>query len=219
MKSFSPNSSYNDSRRYESELHHLFMPSAYTILAEGIVAVIALLLLNFTILNEQIFSASAGISTNPLSVWGEVLDKWLPGAQSSVVQRILLFALWSAVGALLYIFVFRIIQMFVRTRDSLERGGQLIQAEHAAGAWNYLQSLHDFFIKLVVVVVGLTAIFTGALLCFAIASQELSIGLNQSLPDNIVPLLISLVGALLGVRVIVVGLSLLSPRFRDWYNA
>ncbi|HVX48411.1 MAG TPA: hypothetical protein VHA05_03585 [Candidatus Saccharimonadales bacterium] len=215
----SPSTSYNESRKYESALRHLFLPSAYTLLGETIVAVIALLIFNFSTLNEQVFSASSGVEVNPISVWGDVIDRWLPGAQSAAIQRILLFALWAAFGALLYILVFRLLQIFVRTHSSIERGEELVRADHTAGAWRYFKSLHDFFLRTIITLVGIAAILTGVILCFGIASQELAIGLADGFPADVAPFIISLVGAILTARIVVVGLSLLSSRFRLWYNA
>jgi hypothetical protein len=57
------------------------------------------------------------------------------------------------------------------------------------------------------------------LLCFAIASQQLSDGFINYFPANLSNFVFSLIGAFIGVRVITVGISLLSPRFRVWYNA
>lgn len=211
--------SYNEYQHYELTIHHLFIPPVYNFAAEGIIGVIALLVFNVTTLNEKVFSASANITANPFSLWGQILDQRLPGAQSTIVQRILLFILWAGVGALLYILVFRLLQIFVRTRDSIELGEQLIQADHRAGAWHYLESLHDFFLRTIILLIGIAAIATGVLLCFGIASQELSAGLDDTFPANIGAFAISLIGTLLAMRIIAVGVSLLSPRFRNWYNA
>jgi hypothetical protein len=83
----------------------------------------------------------------------------------------------------------------------------------------WLASLHDFFIQAIIVLLGTAALLTGAVICFGIASQELSNGLDSSFPGNLGFFLIGFIGALLAVRVIIVGISLLSPRFRAWYNS
>jgi hypothetical protein len=65
----------------------------------------------------------------------------------------------------------------------------------------------------------MAAILTGTLLCFAIASQQLSSGMDNSFPADLGNFIVAPIGAFIGVRVITVGVSLLSTRFRDWYNA
>lgn len=218
MPPATPNS-YNESEHYRSELRHLFVPSVYNFVAEATIAIIALLIFNFSSLNEHVLTASTGISANPLSVWGSVLNHWLSGAESAFVAHALLFAIWAIIGALAYVLAFRFLQIFVRARSSIQRGEQLIQADHAAGAWRYFASLHDFFLRAIIVVAGLAAILTGALLCFGVASQELSTALDTPFPSSLLNYVIALAGTLLTARVITVGLSLLFPRFRNWYNA
>ena len=212
-------SSYNESQRRSTELRHLFWPRPYTLLAELIIALVLLFFLNLGTFGEQLKNSGSGINASPLSLWGDVLNRFLSHYQYAIVQRVLLFVLWAMVGSLIYIVAFRFLQMFLRTRDSVRTGVSLISSQHTDGAIRYFASLHNFFIKMMIAVIGLAAILTGTLLCVTIASQQLYVGLNQPVPDNIVPLLLSAVGAFLGVRVFMLGLSLLSPRFRDWYNA
>lgn len=211
--------SYNEERMQTSELRHLLPPSGYTLVAEIVVAVVALVLLNLSTLSAPLGGAGSSINASPFSLWSQVLDKLLSPSQHASIQQILLFILWGIVGALIYIFVFRLLQFFIRARSSLQQGVSLIQTEHSQGAMHYFASLHDFFIKLVIALLGAAAILTGALICFAIASQQLSAGLDSSFPASLGNFAIALIGAFLAVRVIAVGVSLLSPRFRDWYNA
>jgi hypothetical protein len=66
-------------------------------------------------------------------------------------------------------------------------------------------------------VVGAIALTAGATLCFGIASQELQDGLAGNFPAAVWPLLISIVAAVLSVRFVFMGITLLSARFRNWY--
>lgn len=211
--------SYNEEQLHELELRHLFWPRTYIFFIEAIIAVVLLLLFNVSALNDHVLNANTGVDSSPFSLWGNVFDKTLGNTQHAAAQHVLLFGLWALVGALLYILVFRFLQFFFRAKGSVREGASLIQAQHSQGAMRYLASLHNIFLKLIIIILGAIAILTGALVCFGIASQELSKGLDQALPGNLPSFLISFLGALLAVRLIVIGGSLLSTRFRAWYNA
>jgi len=211
--------SYNEEQQQTSELRHLFLPAGYTLIIELIVAVVALILLNLSTLSGSLGGAGNSIDANPLSLWSRVFDKLLSPSQGAGVQQVLLFVLWGIVGVMVYVFVFRFLQLFVRASGSLRQGVSLAQTEHSQGIMRYLASLHDIFLKLIIGLLGTAAILTGTLLCFAIASQQLSAGLDNSFPGNLGNFATALVGAFIGVRVITIGISLLSARFRGWYNA
>jgi hypothetical protein len=211
--------SYNDEQQQASELRHLFLPTSYMLAVEVVVAVAALTLLNLSALSGSLSGAGDSINASPFSLWSRVLDKLLSPTQHATVQEVLLFIIWAIVGALVYVVVFRSLQILLRTRSSLQQGVSLVQAQHSQGAMRYFASLHDFFIRLVIGLLGTAAILTGALLCFAIASQQLSSGLDNSFPSSLGNFIIAFAGAFIAVRVIVVGTSLLSPRFRGWYDA
>ncbi|HVV67336.1 MAG TPA: hypothetical protein VHB72_04725 [Candidatus Saccharimonadales bacterium] len=211
--------SYNEEQLRALEIRHLFWPRTYIFFIEAIIAVVLLLLFNVSTLNDQVLNANTGVDASPFSLWGNVFDKTLGNTQHAAAEHILLFGLWALVGALLYVLIFRFLQFFLKAQGSVRQGASLIQAEHSQGAMRYLGSLHNFFLKLIVIIIGTMAILTGALVCFGIASQELSKGLDQPLPNNLLSFLISFLGALLAVRLIIIGGSLISPRFRAWYNS
>lgn len=211
--------SYNEEKLQTSELRHLFLPSGYVLIAEIVVAVVALIALNLSTLSSTLSGAGNSIGASPFTLWSRILDKLLSPGQDASVQQILLIVLWGVVGALIYIVVFRLFQFFVRARSSLQQGVMLVTSEHSQGAARYLASLHDFFMKLVIGLLGAAAILTGTLVCFAIASQQISFGLDNSFPANLANFAVALIGAFTAVRVITVGISLLSARFRGWYNA
>jgi len=66
---------------------------------------------------------------------------------------------------------------------------------------------------------GIAALLVGVLICFSIASQELAVCLNSTFPSSMVALLLSLIGAFLAIRMTAIGTSLMSRRFRIWYNS
>lgn len=214
-----PDFSYNDNQNRTLELRHFFLPGRYAVISETVVAIVALVLLNLSTFSEVLGGNNAGINANPLTVWGRVINKILGSTQHVFVQETLLFLLWAFVGALIYVLVFRFIQISLRTRDSVRQGAVLIQTEHTQGAVRYFASLHDFLLKVIIGVLGTIAILTGTLLCFAIASQQLSDGFVNEFPGNLGNFALAFIGAFIGVRVITLGVSLLSPRFRVWYNA
>ncbi len=212
--------SYNEEQQQRTELRHLFLPNWYGFVAEAIIGVVALIVFNLSQLNDQFLNKDTGTLANPLSLWGDWLDAFLTGIQQHVgVQQALLFVLWAIAGALIYILVFRALQLFVRAKHTIGEGVQLVQAQHAEGALRWFASLHDFFIKSLIIIAGAAALLIGTTICFGIASQELYYALTNSFPENLLPLLLSLVAAILGVRVVVIGISLLSRRFRAWYNS
>jgi hypothetical protein len=210
--------SYNDYNNQKSELRHLFIPSPYNFVAEAIIAVVALILINLSTLSNNLLNANTGVATSPLSVLQAHVSKILGRTQFMFVQKILLFILWAVVGALIYILVFRCLQLFIRLRGSVHEGAQLIESDHSAGAMRYFASLHDFFWKVIIMVSGIAVFLVGVLVCFGIASQELATCLNNTFPENMGPLLLSLVGAFLAIRMAAIGISLMSRRFRIWYN-
>jgi hypothetical protein len=211
--------SYNEEQSQTSELRHLFLPAGYTLAAEAIVAVAVLIVLNLSTLSSSLGGAGDSINASPFSLWSRVIGKLLSPTQHAAIQEALLVAVWAVVGALVYIMVFRLVQLLLRARSSIQQGVSLVQVEHSRGAMRYFASLHDFSIRFIIGLIGTAAILTGSLLCFAIASQELSLGLDGAFPASLGHFTIALAGAFIGIRVITVGVSLLSPRFRGWYNA
>jgi len=210
--------SYNESHEKDVRLHHIFLPGTYGLVSEAIVAFLALILFNISDFSTQFVDAD--IRVNPLSVWyrplGHVLDKL---DQYYVVQQGTLFVLWAIVGALLYILIYRCLQIFFNMKRSVGSGVEFVREDPEHGFLRWLGSLHDIFVKALVSFAGMAAVTLGAMVCFGIASQELNIGLVSPFPGDIIPLVLSAVGAVLSIRFIVLGLSLLSSRFRSWYTA
>lgn len=210
--------SYNEEHQRQIALRHLFLPTGYGILYETIIAILALILFNLSTLSTDLLSKSLN-TAHPLSAWNLFLQKILNELQQHhSVQQAVLFGLWAIVGALVYILVFRTLQLFFGVRQSLGTGMRLVHQDHTQGALRWFASLHDGFLKAIIFVAATITILIGVLVCFGIASQELNDGLSATFPANAGALVLSLVGALLSVRLIVLGVSLLSRRFREWYT-
>lgn len=210
--------SYNEEHQKQITARHLIWPDAYGFVSEAVIGIVAVIIFNAT--NTGSYLLGTAVDTHEVFSYGlQPLDRLLDHLQQyAAVQQVLLFLLWAIVGSLIYVLVFRLAQIFLGVRDSVGQGVQYVQQEHARGIARWLASLHDFFLKAVVVLAGSAAIIISVTLCFGIASQELNNGLAEPFPGNIGSFVLSLVAAILSVRVAVIGISLLSPRFRRWYN-
>lgn len=210
--------SYNETKTKQLKLRHIFLPSAYGFTCEVVIGVVALLVFNASQLSNQLLTKNFD-DADPLPLWNHfftnILDRLqnLPG-----VQQMLLFLLWAMVGALLYVLAFRTFQAVFGVKRSVGIGVRFMRQEHTKGLLHWLASLHDFFLTSIIFTLGTAALIFGSLVCFSLASQELRNGLTAGFPDSIQHLLISLIAAVLSVRLIALGLSLLSSRFRNWYT-
>lgn len=212
--------SYSDELSSTGQLRHLFIPNRYAALSEAVIAAGLLILLNIGTISDVLGGHSAGINTTPLSLWHRVIDHTLAGPQANAaVQRGAVIVLWALAGALVYVLVFRLFQVSVRAEGSVRRGAVLVKTQHEQGLMRYFASLHDFFIKALIGSVGFGSLLFGVLICFSIAGQQLGQGLYESFPGNIGYLAVAYLASLLAVRCSAIGLSLLSARFRAWYNA
>lgn len=209
-------SSYNELRQKQIKLRHIFYPGNSAMVVEAIAAVLALILFNASQFSNELLGSSQ--MTDPLSLGYQPL-RHLAGKldRFALTQQLLLFLLWAVVGILIYILVFRSLQIFIGVKGSVAEGVDLIRADSTNGLLRWLASLHDFFVKVLIVLAGMVAVLVGALVCFGIASQELSNGLLETFPSNAEAFLLSLVAALLSVRLIALGLTLSSRHFRSWY--
>lgn len=210
--------SYNEATQRRLKFRHIFVPGAYGFLCEVVIGVVALLSFNAIELSNKLTIRNFN-NTDPLPIWSKLFRNTLDTLQNHyAVQQLLLFLFWGVAGALLYILVFRLAQLAFGVEHSFKFGFKAVRKDRARGLVRWLSSLHDFFITSIIVMVGGILLLFGSFVCFGIASQELRNGLNDSLPGSFWELLISLVAAVLSVRLIALGLSLLSPRFRTWYT-
>ena len=209
--------SYNETKSRKTELQHIFLPGPYGLVSEAVIGVLALLFFNLSELSNHLITQNFN-GEDSLPLWNQVIKNTLATVQDySIVQQALLFMLWAIAGALLYIMVFRILQLILGAKSEVSSGVRYIKRYHSWGLFYWFISLHDFFLKVLIIIVGGAAIIIGAFVCFGIASHELSNGLASNFPDNVLPLVLSFLGAVLSIRLIVLGISLLSSRFRNWY--
>jgi hypothetical protein len=210
--------SYNESRVRQLKLRHLFYPGAFGLVGEAIIALLALILFNLSDFSSQLLGTGTSFKADPVSLWYQpfqhLLDK-LDGY--AITQRAILFLLWSVVGILLYILVFRLLQILFSLKQSVDAGVELVRKDQEKGLVRWLGSLHDFFVKALMSFAGLAAMATGSFICFSVASQELRNGLVDPLPTSAGELALSFIGAFLSVRFIALGLTLASRHFRNWY--
>lgn len=208
--------SYNENQAKQIALKHIFYPGTYGLVSEAIVAFIALILFNISDFNNQLLGSN--LRANPFSLWQQPLQHIFDKINGfAVAQRIVLFLLWSIVGVLLYILVFRTLQMVFNVKQSVGSGVQMVREDQERGFVRWLASLHDFFVRMIVFLAGVAAVAAGSLICFGIASQELRNGLVNSFPTNLGAFFLSFLGALLSVRLVALGLTLASRHFRNWY--
>jgi hypothetical protein len=179
---------------------------------------VALVAFNASELSNQLLTKNFD-GADPLPFWNQFFNNVLARVQNIAgVQQILLFVLWAMVGALLYILVFRFLQAAFGVKRSVGTGVRFMRQEHTKGLLHWLASLHDFFLASIIFIMGTATLLFGSLICFGVASQELRDGLAAAFPASMWHLLLSVVAAVLSVRLIALGLSLLSSRFRNWYT-
>lgn len=208
--------SYNESHNKQLTLRHIFFPGSYGMVSEAIIALLALIFFNISDFSGQLLGSNLGAS--PFSLWRQPLQHLLNKLDGyATIQHLTLFVLWSIVGILIYILVFRTLQILFNVKHAVGTGVELVRQDHEMGLVRWLASLHDFFVKTLILLTGIAAVAVGSLICFGIASQELRNGLVGSFPSNIGAFILSFIGALISVRVVAIGLTLASRHFRNWY--
>jgi hypothetical protein len=211
--------SHNELSNRQLKLRHVFFPDLYGFISEVVIAVMALIVLNATLLSDQLLVKNTSTS-NPLEQWPQLVANILNSiGHYYIAQQILLFSMWAIIGALIYILVFRLLQMGMGVTHSVGLGLRYVRQDHQRGALRWLGSLHDFFLKLLIFFMGTSALIVGSVICFGIASQELNNGLAETFPANLEALVLSILAAIVSVRIIVFGITLLSPRFQRWYTS
>lgn len=216
-----PTLSYNEQQTRQLELRHIFFPSAYGLVSEITVGIVALILFNLNSISHHLFGRElSGTSGDPLHAPGSLVTHRLDSVlHGNAIQAFVLFIVWAVVGALIYVLLFRLAQLLFGAKSSLGTGLHYVREAHTDGLIRWLATLHDFFVKAILFILGAAAVSGGALLCFGIASQELRNGLVNGFPGNMWQFVLSLLAAILSVRFVALGISLLSARFRNWYTA
>lgn len=209
--------SRNEERHKNLSLRHMFFPDIYGFISEATIAIVALVVFNANKLSNRLLKDNLDES-NPFVFSLRAVDRtWSDIQQIYLVQQVLIFLLWAIVGVLIYVLVFRSLQIIFGVKSSIGTGIRLARQENYKGYLRWLVSLHDFSVKMLVALAGLIVFILGAFVCFGVASQELRSGLLHAFPANLQPLLFSFIAGLLSIRLVVIGISLLSSRFRNWY--
>lgn len=209
--------SHNEAVARESTLRYILWPGKYSITAEFIVGCLALILFNITNLSNQWLGRSVGVN-DPFAGWSSILSHLLDKLQGYyIVQQAVIFLLWALIGALMYILIFRTLQVSFRTKQTVQAGVDAFKEGQRPGLTRWFTSLHDFFLRLVITIVGFVLIACSSLICFSLASHELKQSLDNSFPANTLTIIICLLMSLVTIRLLVVGLCLTSRHFRQWY--
>ncbi len=209
--------SYNEFKKHQTVIRHLFLPNKYMLIGEFIFSVIILMIFNGYWLSSHIFGNEKG-DKDPVSFFSDLFNTVLLEVQKEyLIQQISIFMLWAVAGALIYILIFRSLQVFFGVGHSVSEGVSLTRKEHKSGLIRWLSSLQDIFLKSLIIISCLV-ILIGALVCFGAASQELRASLVYDFPRNAYSLVLSLIGAFVSVRFVTLTLCLLSERFRSLYT-
>ena len=210
--------SHNQERQYNYRLRHLFLPTALGFVSEIIIALAVVFIMNLNNVGSK-FLTSQNDNTSPIAFSGQLLNQlWANLSNSHVFEQISLFLLWAVAGMCAYILLFRLIQVILGISYTVKDGVRYLNGTQPRGAYRWLYSLHDTIFKLLIIAGGLLLFGYGILVCFSLASHQLSIGLLLGFPAFIKPVLFSVLAAVLGVRLVVIALCVLSPRFRNFYE-
>jgi hypothetical protein len=210
--------SYTEQKNKEKKLRRIFYPDIFTFCIESIIAIIALVLFNVSDLSARLLYDGPG-KNDPFAYTFGLVGNFFDVVQKYyVVQQISLFLLWAIAGSLVYILLFRLLQIIFGVGYSFNEAFSLYKQENGKGVMRWLGSLHDFFIKTFLIICGVLAFSIAFFVCFGLASQELKAGLIYGFPSNLTAIFLSILGAIISVRLIIIGLSLLSTRFLYWYT-
>lgn len=209
---------YNDDSYKHSEIKRLFLPGKITFMLEVLVATLAFTYLLATDLETKFFNTSY-TSGNELTRFSNdlintVLTRFMA---NNTVETVLVFIMWATVGMLAYIGIFRGVQIASGTASSVKTGAMYINNEHSEGLVKYMSSLHNTFIKLILAASGMAMVLFGLFLAFSYAYLLLKIGISESTPNNILPLIGGSILGVAGIRIIMTGVCVLIPPLRSWY--
>lgn len=216
--------SYNEYVQHRQSLRRLVAPGPLYSLAEATFAGLVLLLLNLSNIEGHLVSDIPGADktafVNPVDYMPQLVGSLSDTlSQYAWASRATLFIVWALLGMLTYILVFRAVQITNRTTRSLKQGWLYVRREDATGLSKWLGQLHDFMVKFLIRSGGLILITLGVFLVFTYANFQLQIGFSGTydMPLPLISLLVGLVAAVIGMRVLVLGLCLIFSRFRRWY--
>lgn len=208
--------SYNEQKNQDIKLRHIFFPSTYMFVCEAILGIILVVIFNASALSNLFLNNASG--DNPFSYATGLLHKaFVNLEQNHVFQQVAIFLLWALVGSLIYILLFKLFWITHDAGVTVEEGVKMVKQNHASGFISWLDSLHDFFIKMLALLAGVCIIAFGTSVCFLMASQELTLSFIYSFPANLLAILFFIITSILSIRLIMLGITLLLRDFRNWY--
>jgi len=139
--------------------------------------------------------------------------------QSSIFENVTIFLLWAIAGVLALSLLTRLIQVFIKLFYSADDASKYVKAQRGFGIIFWIISLQDFFKRAVAVVAGLLCVYLGGLIGFSAASAQLRNWMWGEFPQNLLNLGLCFFMAVIGIRLLVSGFGLISPKFSRWYYA
>jgi hypothetical protein len=146
------------------------------------------------------------------TVW-HAINQWEPFMHAAV------FTLWAIAGSLAYLLIFRLIQLIYALIYSAEDASKFVKAQSSYGIIFWIISLNEFFKKALIKIIGALLLFASTFVFFIYASNQLKIGISEAFPASAYLLALSFAVAILAMRLLVNGVSLLLPAFTRWYYA
>ncbi len=198
---------------------HFFVPNLLNFFLEILVAVVVLTLLNFLTF-EKFLLHGYPANLTPSSYGVVFLDNFLSFMSSFQLSGdILIFVLWAVIGMLVYLFCFRLFQIVYGVSSSLGQGFRYIKDTPDSGLKLWLNSLHDFFLKVTTYGISFGLLVVAVFFIFTLATWQVHQALTQHWPSSTLALTASLVLTIIGIRLVVMTICLLLPRFARWYLA
>ena len=211
--------SHNDEEEQKKAWRHFFIPGPLRLSVEILIAVMLLAVINFATF-ESNFLHNDPRQLTFTSFITELFIKLLTIiSESYIATQVIIFILWAIVGMLVYILGFRLLQAVYGVSSSMSEGFSYIKTEKTQGIFHWFNTLHNFFLKLITNSLSITLFSSAGFLAFAFAVQQVQIGLNEALPNNLLPLGLGIVATVLGIRLVAMGMCLVMPRFARWYLA
>lgn len=211
--------SYNEYVQHRQSLHRLFLPGALYFTAEATFAGLILLLLNLSNIENHLMNGIPGQTlVNPFEYIPLLVGKLLEGVGNyQWASRLTLFIVWAVLGMMVYVLCYRAIQIATHTTHALKTGLYYMQNDGTTGYLRWLGTAHDTILRFLLKSGGLLLTLLGAFLVFSYANFELQIGFSGIDSAPLLAILIGLVTAVAGMRLLVIGLCLVFGRFRRWY--
>jgi hypothetical protein len=211
--------SHNEEEEQRKAWQHFFLPGPLRLAVEMLIAVLLLVVINFATF-ESNFLHNDPRELTFTSYVSELFVKLLTVvSESYIATQVIIFILWAVVGMLVYILGFRLLQAVYGVSSSMNEGFSYVKTEKTKGIFHWLNTLHNFFLKVITNSLSITLFSAAGFLAFAFAVQRVQIGLNEAFPENILPLGLGILATIIGIRLVAMGMCLVMPRFARWYLA